>query len=162
MPLVLMVVAATGAPFVWTRASLAAGFGANLPYASPSGATFGGPGGFNTPDPALIAYLKANRHGERFFVATSSAMSAESIVIETGEAVMALGGFSGSDPVLTETALRSKISTGEVRFFMLGGFGPFGGGGGASSFVSTECTTVAAFSQLSDCANLLDKSPKQP
>ena len=41
----------------------------------------------------LIAFLTANRQGERYLVATSSTRLAAPIIIQTGQAVMARGGF---------------------------------------------------------------------
>ena len=163
LPVAIAALGLVLAPFAWTRASLAAGLNAGLPYANPDGASrrAGGPGSIGSVDSALVAYLKANRHGERFLVATSSAMSAEALVIETGQAVMALGGFSGRDPILTNDKLRTKITKGEVRFFTFGaGGGPGGFGGGGSTVVTSECQTVDQFTGLYDCQNL--RSPTAP
>ena len=51
----------------------------------------------------LIAFLAANRHGERFLLATPSAQLAAPLIIATGLPVMAMGGFHGLDPILTPT-----------------------------------------------------------
>ena len=82
-------------------------------------------------------------------VAVQSAAQAESIIISSGEPVMTMGGFIGSDPILAEDQLRAKIAAGQVRYFLVsaagfgrGGFGPGGFGGAASSFVSSECPEV--------------------
>src|SRR5262249_4717069 len=45
----------------------------------------------------LIAFLKSRRQGERYLIATSSARLAAPIIIETGDPVMARGGFHGLD-----------------------------------------------------------------
>jgi len=63
---------------------------------------------------------------------------------------MALGGFSGSDPILTVTQLQTLIANGTVRYFVLGGGGGgFGGGGpggssSATSWVTNTCTAVSS------------------
>src|SRR5262249_22207933 len=49
----------------------------------------------------LVAFLQANHRGERYLLATLSARQAAPIIIKTGEAVMAMGGFMGSDPITT-------------------------------------------------------------
>jgi hypothetical protein len=60
---------------------------------------------------------------------------------------MALGGFLGSDPILTVDELAAKIRAGEVRFFLLDGRGGPGGPGGPNgsalaSWVRSTCTAV--------------------
>jgi hypothetical protein len=67
----------------------------------------------------LIGFLKANRQGERYLLATSSTRLAAPIIIETGEAVMAMGGFHGLDPILTPETLARMVEGKQVRFVML-------------------------------------------
>lgn len=69
---------------------------------------------------ALIAFLRANRRGERFLLATPSAQLASPLIIATGEPVMAMGGFHGLDPILTPEGLARLVERGQVRFVMLG------------------------------------------
>jgi 4-amino-4-deoxy-L-arabinose transferase-like glycosyltransferase len=69
---------------------------------------------------ALIAFLRANHHGERFLLATPSAQLASPLIIATGEPVMAMGGFHGLDPILTPERLARLVEAGQVRFVMLG------------------------------------------
>ncbi|HEX5530539.1 MAG TPA: glycosyltransferase family 39 protein [Methylomirabilota bacterium] len=68
----------------------------------------------------LIAFLEANRHGERFLLATPSAQLASPLIIATGLPVMAMGGFHGLDPILTPDRLAELVADGQVRFVMLG------------------------------------------
>lgn len=68
----------------------------------------------------LIAFLRANRHGERFLLATPSAQLASPLIVATGEPVMAMGGFHGLDPILTPERLAALVAQGQVRFVMLG------------------------------------------
>ena len=71
-------------------------------------------------------------------------MSADPYIITTGKAVMALGGFIGSDKILTVAQLKQLIQTGVVRYFLLGGGlggGGFGGGGfGGPAAVNADLT----------------------
>jgi hypothetical protein len=72
--------------------------------------------------------LQANHGDARFLYAVPSAMQASPVIIATGEPVMALGGFTGGDPILTPDALATVVARNTVRFFLLpaaGGF-PFG------------------------------------
>ncbi len=68
----------------------------------------------------LAAFLQRNRQGERFLLATSSARLAAPIIIETGEPVMARGGFHGLDPILTPEQFSHLVDTKQVRFALLG------------------------------------------
>ena len=146
-------------PLLWTQSSLANGITPQLPYAQATGLGGGRSGlqpngGFTFPtgdQKRLVEYLRSNRTTEKWSVAVQSAGQAEAIIISSGEPVMTMGGFIGSDPILTEGQLRAKIAAGQVRYFLVsaggfgrGGFGPGGFGGSASSFVSTECTEVPA------------------
>jgi 4-amino-4-deoxy-L-arabinose transferase-like glycosyltransferase len=67
----------------------------------------------------LIAFLEANRRGERYLLATSSATLAAPIIVQTGAPVMARGGFHGLDPILTPDKLARMVEANEVRFVML-------------------------------------------
>ena len=42
------------------------------------------------------------------------------IIIRTGEPVMAVGGFSGADQILTPDAFAQRVAQGEIRFVMIG------------------------------------------
>ena len=54
-------------------------------------------------------------------LATPSARLAAPIIIRTGQPVMAMGGFSGRDPILTVEALADLARRGDVRYVLLGG-----------------------------------------
>jgi 4-amino-4-deoxy-L-arabinose transferase-like glycosyltransferase len=68
----------------------------------------------------LVEFLHANHHGERFLLATPSAQLASSVIVVTGEPVMAMGGFHGLDPILTPAGLARLVEERQVRFVMLG------------------------------------------
>jgi len=87
----------------------------------PGGANLAGIGGI---DPLTLEYLLKNQGNTKFLVATTNANSAAPIILATGKPVMALGGFTGSDPILSVADLQRLIGNGTVRFFLLqGGFG---------------------------------------
>ena len=68
----------------------------------------------------LVGFLKANRSGEEFLLATSTIHVASHIIIATGEAVMARGGFHGLDAALTPEKLATMAGEKRIRFVMLG------------------------------------------
>ncbi len=67
----------------------------------------------------LVAYLRQQRAGETFLVATSSTHLAAPIIVQWGESVMARGGFHGRDPAVTPEQLAAWVREGRVRFAML-------------------------------------------
>lgn len=68
----------------------------------------------------LVAFLKANRKSERYLLATSTTQLAAPIIIDTGQAVMARGGFHGLDPAVTPETLAQMVAAKQVRFVMMG------------------------------------------
>jgi 4-amino-4-deoxy-L-arabinose transferase-like glycosyltransferase len=105
----------------------------------PGGA--GGAGGFGqqTTDTALISYLKANRGTAKYLVAVFGAQAAAPIITATGENVLPIGGFDGSDPAPTLEAFKNMVASGEVKYVLSGGSSAMGGfGGGMNSVGSTD------------------------
>jgi 4-amino-4-deoxy-L-arabinose transferase-like glycosyltransferase len=95
---------------------------------------------------ALVRYLEAQQGTATYLVATASSQDASSIIISTGKAVMALGGFSGNDQILTTSQLAKLVASGKIHYFLLGG-GGMGGGGSNSAlqqWVETHGTVVPA------------------
>ncbi|MBL8046770.1 MAG: glycosyltransferase family 39 protein [Anaerolineales bacterium] len=67
----------------------------------------------------LTQYLLSQRNGEKWLAATLNANTAAPIILQTGEPVIALGGFSGRDNILTAEQLAQMVSAGDVRFFLM-------------------------------------------
>ncbi len=114
------------APIVWAILPITESKQADTLTAGPVqqggiGGNFAGRGANATSNAALIHYLEANQGNAKFLVATPSSSSADAIILATNKPVMALGGFSGSDPILTTSQLSTLISNGTVRFFLLNG-----------------------------------------
>ncbi len=108
-----------------------------LPGQGPSGQRPGMGGGPNSGiNTKLLEYLTKNNTGEIYLFATTSSHTAAPYIIETGKAVMAMGGFSGSDPILTVEKLKQLVADKKVKFFLIPSGSGFGGrGAGASSEV---------------------------
>jgi 4-amino-4-deoxy-L-arabinose transferase-like glycosyltransferase len=75
----------------------------------------------------LIAFLQAEQRGERFILATPNARLAAPIIVRTGKAVMAMGGFSGLDPAIDGDTISRMVHEGQLRFVLIGGPGSYGG-----------------------------------
>jgi 4-amino-4-deoxy-L-arabinose transferase-like glycosyltransferase len=129
----------------------ARGGAGGLPSRSDAGQARGlAAGGGLQVDSALVAYLEAHQGSARYLFATLSSQSAAPYIIVTGKPVLALGGFSGSDQILTLSQLKTLIREGQVRYFLAGGGGGgFGGGAGNAQLVQW---IEANFSQVSASA----------
>lgn len=68
----------------------------------------------------LMGFLRANHGGERFVLATSTTQLAAPIIVRSGWAVMARGGFHGLDRALKPADLERLVAQGQLRFLMLG------------------------------------------
>jgi hypothetical protein len=129
-------------------------FGAGAPSATTGafggGQNRGGGDGMGQLDTQLLQWLIANQGGAKYLVAVSSSQQADAIIIQTGLPVMATGGFSGSDPILTADSLAQLVANGAVRYFLVGGGGPGGGFGrdgagfSVTSWVQQHGTLVSA------------------
>lgn len=74
--------------------------------------------------PELIRYLLAHQGQASYLVATVNAPIAAPFILDTGRAVMALGGFNGFDSILTAQQVAEQVKQGKVRFFLLPSFEP--------------------------------------
>jgi 4-amino-4-deoxy-L-arabinose transferase-like glycosyltransferase len=115
------------------------------------GGTFGGGTGSagtslggNGSDSALATYLEANKGSSTWIVAMTSAMQAGLLELATGDSVMAMGGFSGTDPAPSLAQIQAYVASGQLRFVLVGG------GGGGSSTASAVSTWVASVGKVVD------------
>jgi 4-amino-4-deoxy-L-arabinose transferase-like glycosyltransferase len=113
------------APAVWGAIPVIEGTSTDLLTAGPSTVTtssFGGSGAASqssSPNSKLISYLEASQGNAKYLVAVSSSHTADDLILATNKPVMTLGGFSGSDPILTTSQLAALASKGTVRYFLL-------------------------------------------
>ena len=112
----------------------------------PSG---GGPGGGGQVSDEAIAWLQAHQGSAKYLVAASGSQTTAPIIIATGEAVVTIGGFTGSDAAPTVSQLAQMVADGELKYVLLSGDGGGGPGGGSSQELQewvqahgTEVTSV--------------------
>ncbi|MEU4462775.1 glycosyltransferase family 39 protein [Streptomyces sp. NPDC024017] len=107
---------------------------------SRSGGMRGGPGGGGTGGASseLIAYLKKHQDGAKWLLAVSSSQGAAQLILSSGEPVISMWGWSGSDKAMTLAKLKELVKKGELHYIQLGG--GMGGGPGGGSTVSSEVT----------------------
>jgi 4-amino-4-deoxy-L-arabinose transferase-like glycosyltransferase len=134
-----------------SAASSLFGDGTSLPGGtggrSAAGSPFGGGGGGVTVSSALAKALEKDAGTYRWVAATSGSQSAASIELATGgDAVMAIGGFSGEGGQITLAEFERHVEKGEIHYYIgstgngggPGGGGSTGNGGGPRGGGSTE------------------------
>jgi 4-amino-4-deoxy-L-arabinose transferase-like glycosyltransferase len=129
-------------------AGFSGGTGGGTP---PSGAGFGagGAGAGSSTDSALATYLEANKGSSTWIVAMTSAMQAGSLELSTGDPVMAMGGFTGSDPAPSLAQIQAYVASGQLRYVLVDGNGG-GGPGGNSSTASAVTAWVTSVGKVVD------------
>jgi hypothetical protein len=119
-----------------------AGTGGTNPFQGGAPAFGGSPGGFGGPgggggggflrgsqsNAALDKLLQSNASRYTWAAATVSAENAAGYQLGSGEPVMAIGGFNGTDPAPTLSQFEKYVAEGKIHYFIAGG-GGFGGGG---------------------------------
>ncbi len=135
-------------------ANAAAGPGGPGPGGPPSpgnggpGGGGGGPGGglLNgvTVSASLRAVLTPEKPGTRWLAATVGANDAASYELATGEPVMAIGGFNGTDPAPTLAQFEHDVADHEIQFFLAPNGSRGGGAGQSEGTGASEITTWVA------------------
>jgi 4-amino-4-deoxy-L-arabinose transferase-like glycosyltransferase len=102
----------------------------------------GGGGGFlnsSRSNPALTRLLQAGAGRFTWAAATVNANNAAGYQLASGEPVMAIGGFNGTDPAPTLAQFETDVSVGKIHYFIVDG-GGFGGPGGSASDDASRIT----------------------
>ena len=105
----------------------------------------GGPGGTGSVSSALSSLLESGASGYRWAAAAVGSQSAASLELgSNGVPVMAIGGFTASDPAPTLAQFEKLVSAHEIHYFVASGSGGAGGGGGGSGYGSQISAWVKA------------------
>jgi 4-amino-4-deoxy-L-arabinose transferase-like glycosyltransferase len=103
----------------------------------------GGPGGRGASISAdMLAFLEKNQGSAKYLVAATSSHTTAPIIIETGKAVVTIGGFSGRDNAPTVAQLEQMVADGELKYVLTSGNGTL------DSWVQQHGTAVAGYSNL--------------
>ncbi|KAA6447307.1 glycosyltransferase family 39 protein [Bacillus swezeyi] len=110
-------------PVYWSATPLLYGGNSVLPESGPQQkSSMGGRGGgmFSSEvDEGLLSYLREQNTGEEYLFATLTTVTAAPYIIHADESVMALGGFNGTDPILTVGELKNLVKEGKVKYFLI-------------------------------------------
>ncbi|MFF7113838.1 ArnT family glycosyltransferase [Streptomyces albogriseolus] len=93
------------------------------------GAGMGGLLGGTDVDAEARELLEAGAAGHTWAAAAVGAQNAASYQLATGEPVMAIGGFNGTDPSPTLAQFQQYVKDGRIHYFVSGGGAGAGGGG---------------------------------
>ncbi|WP_239404982.1 glycosyltransferase family 39 protein [Frankia sp. Cj3] len=122
-------------------AGLAGGFGRR--GGAMFGRTAGGLGGLlnaGTPSAALVTALRADAGRYIWVAAAVGSNSAAGVQLATGDPVMAIGGFNGTDPTPTLAQFQEYVSQRKIHYFMGGGGMGMAMGGGQPSGTASAIT----------------------
>ena len=116
----------------------------------------GGAGFLNSSqsNAALNKALQADAGKYTWAAATVNSNNAAGYQLGSGEPVMAIGGFNGTDPAPTLAQFEKYVSEGKIHYFIAsgggGGGGGFGGGAGGSGDASQITSWVEAHFTVRD------------
>ncbi|MGC1752736.1 MAG: glycosyl transferase, partial [Trebonia sp.] len=97
----------------------------------------GGLSGSTQVSSALIKLLEQDASKYKWIAATEGSQEAAPIELATGgDAVMAIGGFNGTDPTPTLAQFQAMVAKGEIHYYVGRGASSFGGGTGSSAIAS--------------------------
>jgi 4-amino-4-deoxy-L-arabinose transferase-like glycosyltransferase len=82
-----------------------------------------------------VRYLEQHQGSATYLVAVNGSQTAAPFILDSGKAVIAMGGFTGTDPTPTLSEFEHLVATGEVHYVYVssgtgGGGGTPGAGGG--------------------------------
>jgi 4-amino-4-deoxy-L-arabinose transferase-like glycosyltransferase len=112
-----------------TRGGPGGGFGAGKGQG-------GGLGGDTTVSSALTKLLQQDAASYTWVAATEGSESAAPLELATGDAVMAIGGFNGTDPWPTLAVFKELVARHEIHYYVGQGSQSFGGGRGSSAIAA--------------------------
>ncbi|MEU4451881.1 glycosyltransferase family 39 protein [Nocardioides sp. NPDC023903] len=117
-----------------------------MPGGNPGGMRGGGMMGGGTVDEELAEAVSTNAGHYTWVAATIGSQTAAGLQLETGEAVMAIGGFNGTSNSITLERFQEYVANGEIHYFIAGGGMGGMGGMGARGDNSDETSSASEIS----------------
>ncbi|MEV8541370.1 glycosyltransferase family 39 protein [Streptomyces sp. NPDC051572] len=102
----------------------------------------GGMGGGSQVSSEMIAYLKKHQDGATWLLAVSTDQTASSIILESGQPVISMGGWSGSDNAMTLAKLKSLVKSGKLHYIIVSSDGGQGTNSAITAWVKAHGTAV--------------------
>jgi hypothetical protein len=85
---------------------------------------------------ALVTLLERDASRYRWVAATEGSEEAAPLELATGDAVLAVGGFNGTDPWPTLAVFEELVAKHEIHYYVGRSSQSFGGGQGSSAIAS--------------------------
>ncbi|MGW6931483.1 ArnT family glycosyltransferase [Lentzea sp. NPDC054927] len=118
-------VAALLGPTTYSFATVTTPHTGALPVAGPSNGRMGGMGGglldATTPDAEVVTLLQADAGEYRWAAATIGSNNAAGLQLASGQPVMAMGGFNGTDPAPTLEQFQEMVRSGQIHYYVAAG-----------------------------------------
>ncbi|HEY3976200.1 MAG TPA: glycosyltransferase family 39 protein [Streptosporangiaceae bacterium] len=102
-----------------------------------AGGPGGGLGGSTQVSKALAALLERDASAYTWAAATVGSESAAPLQLATGQPVMSIGGFNGTDPAPTLAQFKKLVAEHKIHYFVGQNAHSFGGGSGSASAISS-------------------------
>ncbi|MCQ9184541.1 glycosyltransferase family 39 protein [Streptomyces sp. IBSBF 2953] len=115
---------------------------------SAGGSIGGGMGGGGNVSSAMITFLKKNQDGATWLLAVATDQTASSIILESGQPVISMGGWSGSDNAMTLAKLKSLVKASKLHYIVIGDSGQGSTDSAISTWVKANGTAVSDYSGL--------------
>ena len=118
------IAAILAAPGFWSLTPTLAGSSSGIPTAGPTLLTSGGNSGgigSGSVNSGLLKYVEAHQGNAKYLFATSNASTAAPYIIKSGKAVMAIGGFNGTDPAITLKQFKALVKSGDMKYYLSSG-----------------------------------------
>jgi len=128
----------TGVPGGTAPAGAGAGRAGGFSGRATGGGGFGGGGlgGSTTVSSALTKLLEQDGSSYKWVAATEGSEGAAPLELATGDAVMSIGGFNGTDPWPTLADFEKLVANHEIHYYVGQGSESFGGGRGSSAIAT--------------------------
>ena len=148
LAIIAAIAACTLAPTVYTLATVNVAHTGSIPTAGPNSTAMRGSNNeASQANSQLVQYLVEHQNGATWLVAVASANESAAIQLTSGQPVMAVGGFNGSDTPLTLEQFKQLVKAGKVKYYAIsshgrGGGGPGGGNNEITAWVKQTGTVV--------------------
>ncbi|MET7777253.1 glycosyltransferase family 39 protein [Streptomyces mirabilis] len=115
-------------------------------------------GGGTQVSSAMITYLKKHQDGATWLLAVATDQTASSIILESGQPVISMGGWSGSDNAMTLAKLKSLVKSGKLHYIIVSSDGGQGTNSEIATWVKAHGTAVKSSAYSSGSSSTTSSS----
>ncbi|MFF4512430.1 ArnT family glycosyltransferase [Streptomyces mirabilis] len=115
-------------------------------------------GGGTQVSSAMITYLKKHQDGATWLLAVATDQTASSIILLSGQPVISMGGWSGSDNAMTLAKLKSLVKSGKLHYIIVSSDGGQGTNSEIATWVKAHGTAVKSSAYSSGSSSTTSSS----